>query len=69
MVQQGVSDAGEAAEDLHGRIVDRVEQELIRQVMDQCNQVRIKAAARLGINRNTLHKKIKDYRLDQEGDR
>ncbi len=66
VVQQGVADAGEDVQDLHGRIVDRVERELIRQVLEQCNQVQIKAAARLGINRNTLHKKIKDYRLDQD---
>jgi DNA-binding NtrC family response regulator len=67
VVQQGVADAGADAEDLHARIVDRVEKELIAQVMTHCNQVQIKAAARLGINRNTLHKKLKDYELDQDG--
>jgi DNA-binding protein Fis len=46
-------------------IVDRVERELISQVMLDCNQVQIKAAARLGINRNTLHKKLKDYGLEK----
>ena len=29
-----------------------------------CDSVQIKAAARLGINRNTLHKKLKEYGLD-----
>jgi len=66
VVQQGVADAGEDAEDLHARIVDRVERELIAQVMAACSDVQIKAAARLGINRNTLHKKLKDYQLDKE---
>jgi len=28
--------------------------------------VQIKAAGRLGINRNTLHKKLKQYGLDNE---
>jgi len=52
--------------DLHGRIVDKVEKELIAQVLQSCSYVQTKAATRLGINRNTLHKKMKDYNL--EGD-
>jgi DNA-binding protein Fis len=46
-----------------------VEKELISQVLQLCNNVQTKAAGRLGINRNTLHKKLKDYGLDEgEGD-
>jgi DNA-binding NtrC family response regulator len=30
-------------------------------VLLSCDNVQIKAAARLGINRNTLHKKVSDY--------
>ena len=45
-------------------IVGRVERELIQQVLQSCDRVQIKAAARLGINRNTLHKKLAEYRLD-----
>ena len=52
--------------DIHSRIVDRVEREVISQVMKTCDHVQIKAAARLGINRNTLHKKLKQYGLDGE---
>ncbi|MCH2113415.1 MAG: sigma-54 dependent transcriptional regulator [Pirellulales bacterium] len=52
--------------DLHGHIVDRVEREVIAQVMASCSNVQIKAAAKLGINRNTLHKKLKQYGLDGE---
>jgi DNA-binding NtrC family response regulator len=63
VVQQGLSQL--AAEDgLHEKIVDRVERELISQVMQHCGQVQTKAATKLGINRNTLHKKLKDYKLD-----
>jgi Nif-specific regulatory protein len=53
---------------LHERLVDAVERELIEQVMKQCRNVGVKAAARLGINRNTLHKKLEDYeRQDTAG--
>ena len=49
---------------LHTKIVNRVERELIAQVMVECNNVQTKAASKLGINRNTLHKKLKEYDLD-----
>ena len=45
-------------------IVQQVERELIAQVLERCRGVQTKAAAMLGMNRNTLHKKIKDYKLD-----
>jgi transcriptional regulator with GAF, ATPase, and Fis domain len=64
VVLQGMSTAGEEACGLHGQIVDRVERELIVQVLQACGGVQTKAATRLGINRNTLHKKLKDYGLD-----
>ena len=63
LVRQGISAAGANANDLHDRIVGRVERELIQQVLQTCDRVQIKAAARLGINRNTLHKKLAEYRL------
>ncbi len=50
--------------DLHQRVVNPVERELIIQVMQSCNNKKIKAAERLGINRNTLHKKLKEYGLE-----
>ena len=49
-----------AAEDgrLYDRVVRGVERELLEQVMGISDNVVVKAAARLGINRNTLQKKI-----------
>jgi transcriptional regulator with PAS, ATPase and Fis domain len=66
LVHVGLGDAGGEADDIHTRIVDRVEREVIAQVLHECAGVQIKAASRLGINRNTLHKKLKQYGLDGE---
>ncbi len=65
LVQRGLAEADDDASDLHESIVNRVERELIAQVMAACENVRIRAAQRLGINRNTLHKKLREYRLDR----
>lgn len=43
-------------------LVDAVERELIEQVMEMCHGVGVKAAEKIGINRNTLHKKLEEYR-------
>ena len=64
VVQEGVRISSPEQTDLHSKVVDRVEKELISQVLSNCNFVQTKAAARLGINRNTLHKKMKDYNLE-----
>jgi DNA-binding NtrC family response regulator len=64
LVHRGLGDAGAEAGDVHSRIVDRVEREVIAQVLQECAGVQIKAAGRLGINRNTLHKKLKQYGLN-----
>jgi transcriptional regulator with PAS, ATPase and Fis domain len=66
LVHLGISEAGEEADDVHARIVDPVEREVIAQVLVRCEGIQIKAASRLGINRNTLHKKLKQYGLDGE---
>jgi DNA-binding NtrC family response regulator len=68
LVQQGLATAGPQEDNLHTRIVNRVERELIAQVLVACDNVQIKAAARLGINRNTLHKKLKEYGLERNGE-
>lgn len=66
LVTLGMTEAGLDAEDLHNRVVSLVERELILQVLKSCQGVQTKAATRLGINRNTLHKKIEDYHLQDE---
>ena len=64
VVQAGLASAGPHAENVHERIVNHVEKEVISQVLEACGGTQTKAATRLGINRNTLHKKLKDYNLD-----
>lgn len=64
LVQQGLAAAGASEDNLHAKIVNRVEKELIIQVLAACDNVQTKAATRLGINRNTLHKKLKEYNLE-----
>jgi len=66
LVHVGLDAVAHEADDVHSRIVDRVEREVIAQVLGECGGVQIKAASRLGINRNTLHKKLKQYGLDGE---
>ncbi|HEY3595857.1 MAG TPA: sigma-54 dependent transcriptional regulator [Polyangiaceae bacterium] len=66
LVHLGLSGADKEACDMHSRVVDRIEREVIAQVLAECEGIQIKAAARLGINRNTLHKKLKQYGLDDE---
>lgn len=58
--------AGPEASDLYERIVVAVERELICRVYDECDRVKTRAATRLGINRNTLHKKLVQYQLEEQ---
>ena len=64
VVEQGVRAAEAEKVEAHSFVVNRVEKELISQVLASCNHVQTKTAAKLGINRNTLHKKLKDYDLE-----
>ena len=66
-VYNGIKKSDDDAVDLHRQVVDPVEKELIKQVMDSCNQTQTKAATRLGINRNTLYKKLKEFGLEKNG--
>jgi len=64
VIRAGLATSGDAENNLYDKIVSNVERQLITQVMESCDNVQTKAAARLGINRNTLHKKLKEYGLD-----
>ncbi len=49
---------------IHQKVIGEIENELIRQALTLCGGNKIKAANLLGINRNTLTKKVKDYALE-----
>lgn len=65
LVARGLS---EVVEDVncHEAVMGLVERELILQVLRSCQGTQTKTATKLGINRNTLHKKIEDYGLQDE---
>lgn len=62
-VYSRIAKAEDNADDLFRQIVAPVERELLLQVMDNCNQTQTKAAQLLGINRNTLYKKLQECGL------
>ncbi len=51
---------------LYDYLVGGLERALIKQVMMICDEVQVKAADKLGINRNTLHKKMESYQREAE---
>lgn len=66
LVSRTVAEAGHESNELYGAAVSRVEREVILQVLRQCHGVQTRTATRLGINRNTLHKKIEEHKLHDD---
>lgn len=62
LVRAGVQTPLPAGVKLHKFLVGGLERELIEHMVRLCDGVQIKAADRLGINRNTLHKKTEEYK-------
>ncbi len=58
---RGASNQNTPAENggLYDQVIQQVERPLIMYALRECRGNRIRAAKMLGINRNTLHKKIK----------
>jgi DNA-binding NtrC family response regulator len=67
LVNMGMTNGDAHEGQVYDHVVKLVEKELISQVLQVSQGVQTKAAARLGINRNTLHKKIEEYGLASEG--
>jgi transcriptional regulator with GAF, ATPase, and Fis domain len=65
VVARGLQEASPEDNELHTQVIDPFERELLVQILARCGGVQTKAAALLGINRNTLYKKLKQFELDQ----
>ncbi len=63
LVALGLQAQGESSDNLHPQLMNLVEKELISQVLTLAKGTQTRTAQMLGINRNTLHKKIEDYGL------
>src|SRR5579862_2377660 len=66
LVARGMTDTAASGGGAYDYVVSLVEKTLIQHVLTLCQGTQTKAASRLGINRNTLHKKIQDYGLDAQ---
>ncbi len=66
LVSRRLAQLGEDSTDVYNEVISIVEKELILQVLRQSQGVQTRTATRLGINRNTLHKKIEDHHLGSE---
>ncbi|MDD4891094.1 MAG: sigma 54-interacting transcriptional regulator [Phycisphaerae bacterium] len=64
LVRQVASDPGGTSDALWDRAVGAVERALIEHALAECEGVKLTAAERLGINRNTLNAKIKKLGLE-----
>ena len=67
LAQRAVREFGAEEGKVYSRTIDEVERSLIREALDRNEGVKLRAADFLGINRNTLNKKVKDLGLDGEG--
>ena len=54
--------------EIYQLVIDQVERALIDRALAKCGGVKIRAADYLGINRNTLNKKVKDLRIEGPAD-
>jgi transcriptional regulator with PAS, ATPase and Fis domain len=66
VVRVGLQHPLPAGVELYDFVVGGVEREVIEQAMQACGGTQINAAKLLGINRNTLHKKLTEYEKADE---
>ena len=64
LVRVGVGTPPPEGKKLYDHLVGGLEKALIEEVMKICKRVQVQAAELLGINRNTLHKKLDQFKLE-----
>ncbi len=64
LAEQAVADYELREGEIYSLVVDQIEKALIERALEKCGNVKTKAADYLGINRNTLNKKVKDLGIE-----
>ena len=64
LADQAIADYELREGEIYRLVVDQIEAALIDRALGKCNGVKTKAADFLGINRNTLNKKVKDLGIE-----
>ena len=64
LADQAVIDYELREGEIYQLVIDRIEHALIDKALNKCNGVKTKAADFLGINRNTLNKKVKELGIE-----
>jgi len=64
LAEQSVADYELREGEIYQLVIDQIERALIEKALAKCNNVKTKAADFLGINRNTLNKKVKDLGIE-----
>ncbi len=64
MAEQAINEYSHREGHIYELVIEQVEKRLIEEALSRCSDVKIKAADFLGINRNTLNKKVKDLSIE-----
>jgi Nif-specific regulatory protein len=64
LAEQAIVDYEMREGQIYQLVIDQIEHALIDRALAKCGSVKTKAADFLGINRNTLNKKVKDLRIE-----
>ena len=64
LAEQALSEYAMREGAIYDLVINQVEKILIEKALQRCEQVKIKAAEFLGINRNTLNKKVKELGIE-----